>query len=460
MQALSSLSVWILDAPALGRQQAHNPLILEYANPCTTAGVLSALMAALFPPGHPVVVAAATGAASASDGNDGMDGGGSWPRVLSNLNFKPGGRAWSLVDARFYSLRPGDRDALRQFLSDSRHLGQVDELQLTLLKALPIYPVHGDPSRGQDGEGGGDVRRGFGGGARKYVSVSGSSSLFLAPRGSDPALLGQNFACEDQEGDGELLEVLGVRRVNKPVFFREHVLSRVVDGSLPPVVRNSVVASVLSNLEALCQEDPLLKGSLLHAPIVLAAGGGEGREVLTTAGELYDPSVQELRGLLGEEAFPAENFCSSSVLAGLRELGLRDSLTCEGVLLSARSIESALVDPGGKDSALKAVPWAVPPNSEGHGQEQGQGRREAQSAALERAQELVVFVNHRAKQLLTAAGPGGQWLLRMAEKDVGWGHGRDRGRPWQGQGQGQGRVQHGPVRQVRESIVLSGSSSD
>lgn len=153
-------------------------------------------------------------------------------------DFGPGGAARGKVDSRFVSVAPAERDALREFLSGLRRTGRrLTEEQTELLKGLPIYRVH----RGGGGGGEGVVppaaartaderlssRRGSGGG--QFTSISGAELLLLAPRSTDPALLGPTFAVEG-DGDTELLESLGVQRVGKGVFFREHVLPRAGEG--------------------------------------------------------------------------------------------------------------------------------------------------------------------------------------------------------------------------------------
>ena len=66
--------------------------------------------------------------------------------------------------------------------------------------------------------------------------------------------------------------------------------------------------SVLSNLQDLCKEDPGLEAALRESQIV-ADGAGEAARI----SDLFDPGVDELLGLLGPEAFPAEAFCTSAV---------------------------------------------------------------------------------------------------------------------------------------------------
>ena len=211
--------MWVLDTKAL-RNQARNPLILHYANPCKPGGLLAALQQALFP--------------SAPTPRP-EDGGVIDPIAVSespaSLDFGPWGGARRQIDNRFQSVDTAGRDALRKFFSNRGSFGTVSEQQLDLLRALPIYRVHG---------GGNGVlkvdadRRRRATAAAGFTSISGSeTALLLAPRTADPALLGPEFVVEDSERDTELLESLGVKRVGRGVFFREHVLPKVVDQSLP-----------------------------------------------------------------------------------------------------------------------------------------------------------------------------------------------------------------------------------
>ena len=54
---------------------------------------------------------------------------------------------------------------------------------------------------------------------------------------------------------------------------------------------------------------------------------------------MYDPDVEELVGLIGEEMFPHSDFSSPEVLALLRQLGLRSTLLFPDVVRIARSAE-------------------------------------------------------------------------------------------------------------------------
>lgn len=215
-QVLSQLGVWILDTHALG-EQAQNPLILKYANPCSPSGVLCAMQQALFP----------SGPQPRPNGN----GDPAAATEVVALDFGPGGNARRRVDNRFQSVGAEGRDALRGFLCGFHRRGQPTDEQLDFLKGLPIFRVHGAVTGEEEEEAEGRRHR-WGGGVAGFTSISGAERLLLAPRHSDPALLGREFAVETDRNT-EMLESLGVQRVGKGAFYREHVLPRTVEQSLP-----------------------------------------------------------------------------------------------------------------------------------------------------------------------------------------------------------------------------------
>lgn len=91
--------------------------------------------------------------------------------------------------------------------------------------------------------------------------------------------------------------------------------------------------------------------------------------------------------------------CRPQPLAGMRKLGLQSSLTCEGVLQSARSIEAAFAPPmlgidTGVPSRVAAVTVAA-----------------MRDAAVKRSRNLLNFVDHRADNLLLASGESGRWFV-------------------------------------------------
>ena len=126
----------------------------------------------------------------------------------------------------------------------------------------------------------------------------------------------------------------------------------------------------------------------------------------------------------------------------MRSLGLQNSLTCDGVLQSARSIEAAFAPP---------VP-SITGVSVAAGETGGSGAltaAAAREAAVSRSRKLLNFVDHRADQLLLASGESGKWFVdhrSSAAATQGFGGG----------GTGGGEEEE----KGREELSSSGSDSD
>lgn len=100
----------------------------------------------------------------------------------------------------------------------------------------------------------------------------------------------------------------------------------------------------------------------------------------------------------------------------MRKLGLQTSLTCEGVLQSARSIENTL------RSSQAPTSIGVVRSSFSAGDAAGsldshetsitrKAATDAREAALERSKHLLRFVDHNADQLLLSSEESGRWFV-------------------------------------------------
>jgi hypothetical protein len=74
------------------------------------------------------------------------------------------------------------------------------------------------------------------------------------------------------------------------------------------------------------------------------------QQQLYKAGELFDPSEEQLRSLLDDSFFPAKSFQQEDVLTFLRSIGLQNTLGWTGVIACARSIESTPNSPDHAES--------------------------------------------------------------------------------------------------------------
>lgn len=138
----------------------------------------------------------------------------------------------------------------------------------------------------------------------------------------------------------------------------------------------------------------------------------------------------------------------------MRSLGLQNSLTCEGVLQSARSIEAAFVRP------MPSIP-GIPASS---ATAAAAAVDAARQAAVSRSRKLLNFVDHRADQLLLASGESGRWFVdpRTSPVTGGASNGGSGGNGTGGGGAGGAggaRGAEGDEEQRRECMSSSGSES-
>ena len=119
----------------------------------------------------------------------------------------------------------------------------------------------------------------------------------------------------------------------------------------------------------------------------------------------------------------------------MRTLGLQNSLTCEGILQSARSIEAAFAPPRAALSTGNLARMEAASSAS-----DAATAAQAREAAISRSRKLLDFVDHRAEQLLLASGDSGRWLV---ERRAASGGGDDLGGP-EGTGDGDGVRPAGP----------------
>lgn len=217
------------------------------------------------------------------------------------------------VERAFEAVPRGARDALREWLCgavDTRN-GRLSALHRSVLRSLPVFPVHGE----HDG--------GFAAlcGARALTVVSGLGTVEGGEGGDDTAVLrlpkavvlaaggdGGVFCSDDTRAAG-LVSALGASSMTPAAFVREHVLPLLLRDAVDGEAAEEALLATLRALPVLVSSDSDLQAVLAEACIVpnatsLAVGGASSR---TRAAELYDPEVPAIAALLeGEEAlFPA-----------------------------------------------------------------------------------------------------------------------------------------------------------
>mmetsp|Transcript_18718 Transcript_18718/g.38290 ORF Transcript_18718/g.38290 Transcript_18718/m.38290 type:complete len:3824 (+) Transcript_18718:165-11636(+) len=249
-------------------------------------------------------------------------------RALRNLF--PGseggdGDLMTRVKMRFKNVEPGERDELRRFLRSGLERDEdieSDEAALRTLKSLPLWETH---ERG--------------GGKEAYLDLL-VDQRWIAPRGANKSLLDNTFVHSRTQADTDFLGMLGVSVMSGKQFYLNYGLGRIQHGGgLDIGVRDEVSLKLLREVPILLSEsggdvsaDDFVS-SLKDAAWVKNRNGG-----LCSPSSLYDPDAVLLTQLLGDECFPAPEYCGSAEISTLRNLGLKRDLNCRGVVDSARGI--------------------------------------------------------------------------------------------------------------------------
>ncbi|KAG5176706.1 hypothetical protein JKP88DRAFT_265343 [Tribonema minus] len=316
-----------------------------YSRRCTAEGVLSALLVALY---------GADAAAAALNTDKTLAAATPSASVAPPPGLQP-----ALITNRFRGMAPPAREALREFLRKGE--GQLKPALKWLLRALPLYPLHGS-SEGC------------------YAALDGGRERHLPPANVDAALLDDSFVKVYDTEDLELCQYLGVSRMKPAAFHLRYILPCIACGALTGILRDAAVLSILKDFNSLKAAEPELEALMRSTPLIPPAttpfpstDAGTSTSSSTAAllrpDELYNPEVAELRKLLAASAFPRADFCAPAALTTLAQLGLRSSLSAAGVLDSARSIADAF-------SAGAVTAAAVP-----HAPQRGSGTGAARGAA-------------------------------------------------------------------------------
>ncbi|XP_020275406.1 sacsin [Asparagus officinalis] len=164
-----------------------------------------------------------------------------------------------------------------------------------------------------------------------------SPEKYLPPADIPEYFLGGEFVlCTSLSVEEILLRYYKVERMQKPKFYRQHVLNKL--GELRPDMRDVIMLSILKELPQLCVDDPSFKESVRTLKFVPTINDG-----LKTAQSLYDPRVEELYALLEDsDSFPCGLFQDPGILDMLLCLGLRTSVSVDTIMQSARQVESLM----------------------------------------------------------------------------------------------------------------------
>lgn len=238
---------------------------------------------------------------------------------------------------------PTVRSALQNFVLDSV-LGKLDVLtgnDITVLGALPIWSTYSSLNAAAS-----QVR----------CAELDIETTQLPPVGCTAeleGLLGSSYVRLRHERDRTLYLKLGVREPTMGAFYANYVVPKIIQKAVPPNQMDAITVSMLRNLPQLEREHPGLTTQLSTCAIVRCE---EASASLLAPVDLYDPQAALLPSFMPSQLFPSSTiFGDPALLHSLRQLGLRTSVSAEGVLTAARAIQKDF------ESALTAPPTTVGP---------------------------------------------------------------------------------------------------
>ncbi|CAM9730617.1 unnamed protein product, partial [Phaeothamnion confervicola] len=369
VDALSRINVFVLDTAALGPEAASHTVIQNYANKCTTVGVLRAIWSAVL----------GTTNIGGEGGLGGRGGGGGRSGGDEGAGRSLPAQSLQLISARFSGVGVTGRNALRKFFGDRRNsevTADATPAELReLLRLLPIWQVYSRAPMAGAG-----MAAASGGARRSPANYAALTGLRLPPSGADPTLLDETFVIAETVDDKDLLRSLGIEPMAAQAFSLFYVLPRLRESLAqiaaaagqgpatgqvsrgPPFTGPVLLKAALLLLETVAADSTGFGGGAtgpmtvplaeaLRSTAFVPNNGGDYRR----ACDLYDPRVSELQSLLAPADFPAQECCQVDILSALVSLGMRRALTADGVLQSARSIQAALTSAPAAPTAASAA---------------------------------------------------------------------------------------------------------
>ena len=222
------------------------------------------------------------------------------------------------------------RNAMRDFVLESL-LSKVDSVSTDVAAALATLPVWQCHGRTEDEYASGS--------AAVYTAlVCPAGRLRLPPAMVDPLLLDGKYVRTRGPRDDAPYRLLGVEQHSQGDFFADYVVVKLNEGGhFTDAQTDALAVDALGSLGTLTKENPTLGESLGSCPFVRTSAGR-----LAAPSSLFDPSPL-LQSLLPEELFPCPRlFSTPQLLLALKQLGLRTSVNCAGVILAARAVQASL----------------------------------------------------------------------------------------------------------------------
>jgi hypothetical protein len=236
----------------------------------------------------------------------------------------------------FSAVDDNGRESMRLFLS-SESVERLAKRECLIISRLPVYQhyangVNATPA--ETSQGAAPVNSY--GPLRKTDVFLDAKALFIHEN-----IIPQNFVVVKSSNEKALLVKLGVPAVNELQFCLEHFLPSFPEADVADdgkvEARTETIISVLLNLPRLSRMSKHIV-EMLRETNCIADDGGK----LRRPNELYDREISVLNKLLSDDptVFPGKEFSSSDILASLRVLGLRTSLSRTKIVECASSLHN------------------------------------------------------------------------------------------------------------------------
>jgi sacsin len=228
---------------------------------------------------------------------------------------------------QFNRLRERDRTELYTFLSHSETATSLSDIECATIRQLPIFRRHSGHQKSELPE------------EETFTSlVDAAFGVLQDEEGLNPLFIDSSFLCRRNPHEIEFLRRLGVKVVSKAQYYTETFLQNL--SSMPQELydaRDSAIATMLLSLAQLLRDDKAFASKLALTNFVPSAGNAA---FLCKPSELLDPRVPELVEVLDSHFFPADALCTPETLSALHGVGLKTSLSWDGIVKCAISIQT------------------------------------------------------------------------------------------------------------------------
>ena len=173
--------------------------------------------------------------------------------VLDSLRAAVGGHLQSLGHL-LHNASDGELRELRSFLCQSKWFasGKLNASHTEVLRSLPVFESYSSSGR-------------------RFTDLP-HGKRFFAPDGVSEELLGENFIrAESQKEEEVLAGYLGVTKLSRAVFYRDHLFGNMAQ--IPVAVTTRSMLAAIQDYSKLLEEDPALASIMSSLPFVLTAQG-------------------------------------------------------------------------------------------------------------------------------------------------------------------------------------------